>query len=185
MNELHCTPDELQVLIDGGVPRDGSMSTAAHVRECPACRSQYEFLLRFDGAMRSLPLAEAGEGFTESVMSRLDIVLPAPRGFRFIAWMAYQASLIIVAALMAGVFMLTGLIQPEQVQAGKGLPGEVLGSFGPLLDSAAGAVAAWMKGLIPVPSAGSLAVCAGTGIVFLLLLFIDRNFSRKPLQRTR
>jgi hypothetical protein len=155
------------------------------VRECPLCRSHYEFLLRFDGAVRSLPLAEAGAGFTDAVMSRLDLSLPAPRGFRFVTWMACQACLFVVAALMVGVFMLTGLIQPEQVRAGKGVLGEALDRLAPLLDAGAGTVAGWMKGLIPVPFAGSLTVLAGTGIVFLLLLFIDRNFSRKPLQRIR
>ena len=81
--------------------------------------------------------------------------------------------------------MVTGLIQPEQVQAEKGLLAEALGSFATLLDAGAGAVAGWMKGLIPVPSAGSLTMFAGTAIVLLILLLIDRNFARKPLQRTR
>ena len=185
MNELHCTADELQMLIDGALPHGGNTGAAAHVRECSLCRSRYEFLLRFDGAVRSLPLAVAGAGFTDAVMSRLDLSLPAPRGFRFVAWMAYQAGLFVVAAVMVGVFMVTGLIQPEQVQAEKGLLAEALGSFATLLDAGAGAVAGWMKGLIPVPSAGSLTMFADTAIVLLILLLIDRNFARKPLQRTR
>ena len=185
MNELHCTTDELQMLIDGSLPRHGNRSAAAHMRECPACRSRYEYLLRFDGAVRGLPLAEAGEGFTDSVMSRLEISLPAPRGFRCIPWVAYQAALVLVAAIVAGVFVLTGLIQPEQVRAGKSLLGDALGRLDPLLDAAAGGIAGWTRTMIPVPSAGSLAVFAGTGIVLFLLLLIDRSFSRKPIQRTR
>jgi len=185
MTELHCTADDLQALIDGALPRDGNTGAAAHMRECPLCRSRYEFLLRFDGAVRSLPFEEAGAGFTSSVMSRLDAVLPAPRGFRFMTWMACQAGLFVVAAVMVGVFIVTGQIRPEQVQAGKGLLSEVLGSLARLLDAGTGALAGWIRAVVPVPSAGSLAVCAGTGIVLLLLLLLDRNFSRKPLQRTR
>lgn len=185
MTELHCNADDLQALIDGALPGDGNPGAAAHVRECPLCRSRYEFLLRFDGAVRSLPVEEAGAGLTGSIMSRLESVLPAPRGFRFITWMACQAGLFVVAAVMVGVFIVTGLIRPEQVQAGRGLLAEALGTLARLLDAGAGALAGWIRGLIPVPSAGSLAVCAGTGIVLLLLLLLDRNFSRKPLQRTR
>jgi hypothetical protein len=49
----------------------------------------------------------------------------------------------------------------------------------------AGLLTGWMKSLITVSSASSLAVFAGTALVLLMLLLIGRNFAKKPLHRAR
>jgi anti-sigma factor RsiW len=181
MNGTHCTADEIHLLIDGSLSPGGRETTTAHLRACPACTSLYEFLLRFDVAVKGLPLTGAGAGFTDSVMAKIDLSLPAPRGFRFFTWFAYQIVLFLVTALMVGVFIVTGLIQPDQVEAGKSMAGEALGMLDALVATGAGVIAGWMRSLIPVPSAGSFMIFLGTGLVLLMLLLVDRNFTKNPL----
>jgi anti-sigma factor RsiW len=185
MNGRHCTEDELHSLIDGSLSSADKGETAAHLRACPACASRHGFLLKFDAAVKSIPLSAAGSGFTDSVMSRLDLSLPTPRTFRFFTWMAYQVGFLVVAAVMAGVFLVTGTIQPGQVEAGKSAATDALGSLHSLVAAVTGAVDGWLRTLIPAPTAGSLAITSLTVLVVLTLLIVDRSVLKKAPHRTR
>jgi anti-sigma factor RsiW len=181
MNESHCTPDELHALIDGILPSDDAERASAHMRECAACDSRYRFLLRFDGAVKRLPLTPAGRGFTDGVMAKLDSSFPSPRAFRFFTWIAYQFGMLIVAGVMLGVFTATGLILPEQIEAGKGVAGEGLALLDALVVRVAGGLSGWVNAALLPVSAGTLAIFSATGLVLLTLLLIDRNFTKKSL----
>jgi anti-sigma factor RsiW len=185
MNGTHCTEDELHSLIDGGLSPAAEEETAAHLRSCPACRNRHGFLLRFDAAVKGIPLSAAGPGFTGAVMSRLDLSLPSPRAFRFFTWVAYQLGFLVVAAVMSGVFLVTGTIQPGQVEAGKSAGTDALGSLHSLVAAVTGAVDGWLRTLIPPPTAGSLEIVSLTALVVLTLLLVDRSFLKKALNRTR
>ena len=100
MNGRHATPDELQSFIEGSLSPDEKEKTAAHLELCPGCASRYRFLRALDGAVRNLPLADAGPGFTDAVMAKLDLSLPPSRAFRIVTWLAYQAGLLVVAWAM-------------------------------------------------------------------------------------
>jgi hypothetical protein len=185
MNGSHCSTDQMQSLIDGTISRTEREIVTYHMRDCPECMVRYQSMLKFDGVLRSLPLTEAGSGFTDAVMAKLDLSLPATRAFRFFTWIAYQLGLIVVAGLMAGVFVLTGLIGPEQLETGQSVAGEALGYVDGFLSSGLGLITAWLRSVIPVPSSGSLGIFCATVVVLLLLLLVDRNLSRRSLQRTR
>ena len=185
MNGRHATPDELQSFIEGSLSPDEKEKTAAHLELCPGCASRYRFLRALDGAVRNLPLAAAGPGITDAVMAKLDLSHPPSRAFRIVTWLAYQAGLLVVAAAMLWVFVLTGMIQPDRVRAGTSMPGWILGKADEFVTSWGGAVAAWMRGLLPASTGGSLPIFAGMGLALLLLLLIDRNISRRTLHRIR
>ncbi len=185
MNGTHCTEEEIFALIDGNLPPLGTAAARRHLGLCPSCNARYRVLMGFERAVRNLPLARTGEGFTEAVMARLDPSLPAPRAFRFIAWIAYQAGLLLVVAVVTGVFILTGLIRPEEVEAGKSIAGEAAGLLDIVVSSATTLLEGWMRSAGPVLSGGSSAVLAGTILVLAMLLLLDRNFSKKPLHRAR
>ena len=69
MNGSHCTADAIQSFIDGDLTGSELKAAAAHLRVCAACMSRYEFTLRFDDAVKSLPMSGTGEGFTDSVLN--------------------------------------------------------------------------------------------------------------------
>jgi len=181
----HCTPDELYALIDGNLSPLGRAAAAAHIGECSTCASRNRLLMSFDRSVRSLPLEGTDPGFTASLMAKIELTLPAPRSFRLFTWIACQVGLLVTAAVVVGVFVLTGLIQPVQLEAGKGVAGDMLRSLDLIIASGAGLVAGWSRTLIPPVPAGSLTVWSGTAFVILVLVLLDRNFSRKPLHRIR
>lgn len=181
MTESHCTPDDIHALIDGMLPSGEAERAFAHMRRCEACDSRYHFLLRFDAAVKRLPLTPAGRGFTDAVMAKLEVSFPSPRAFRFFTWIAYQFGMLIVAGLMFGVFIATGIILPGQIEAGKGVAGEGLALLDALVVRGAGFLSGWLNAALPPVSAGTLAVSFVTGLVLLTLLVIDKNITKKQL----
>ena len=185
MNGKHCSTGELHLLIDGALSRARGEEVTAHLRSCAGCASRHRMLARFDSAVRSLPLSLAGPDFTGRVMASLDHLMPAPRAFRFFTWMACQVGFLIVLALMAGVFILTGVIQPEQLTAGNSVAGNAFGAVDGVLSSLSAFVSASVREFNPAAHAGSFLIAFSAAVVVLLLALLDRNFNKRSLQRSR
>ncbi|HUI10629.1 MAG TPA: zf-HC2 domain-containing protein [Bacteroidota bacterium] len=179
MNEDHCTPEDLHMLLDGALSPAESAAARAHIASCPGCASRYSALRRLDGAIRALPLLTVSPGFTSTVMSALDPVMPVSRPFRFFTWVAFQVCLISVLLFGLGVCALAGFITP-----GGEAPGGIGETSLAMLESALSAGVSFITSLLGNPAhAGPYIITLCTVLVVLMLAPLDRIFASKLTHR--
>jgi len=175
MNEMHCTPDVLHLLLDGELSPADERAARGHVAICEECASRYRSLRRFDDVVRKLPRVAVSPGFTAAIMSALDPVMPASRAFRFLTWMAIQAGFVAVILLGLGVCAAAGLITP-----GGDAPGSLGAGALSLMERAlaiCGTIVRALRG--DVLQAGPFLITFSAALVVLILALVDRLLSTR------
>jgi len=175
MSQNHCTPEVLHLLVDGELSPADERAARAHVAGCARCASQLLSLQRLDAAMRALPLEAVSGGFTASVMSALDPVLPVSRALRFLSWMAFQAGLLVLLLAGLGICAAAGLLNP-----GGDAPGSPAAGALALLErglAACGTVVTSLRG--DAAHAGPILITISAALVVLTLALVDRILSTR------
>jgi anti-sigma factor RsiW len=159
---------------------------AAHLQGCDPCRDRYQEIIRFDAAIRELPLVRVGSGFTSSVLGQLHIVPESPLVFRIFERAAYFFILFLVLGSMAAIFWVTGVIHPSQGPGTEGLVGQAMDSFGRTVGGFSSEVAAWLARFLPFIFGKSvLNISVTAGLVAGALGMLDWVLGRKTYQRSR
>jgi len=179
MNDIHCTQADLSMILDGVLSPDGERAARAHIAGCTLCASRFRALGTFDRALRSLPLVSVSPGFTASVMSALDPVMPASRAFRFAPWIAFQAVLLCVVLLGLGVCLAAGFITPGG-SAAVNPPGGAHELFERAIAACGSAVTSWLGDFA---HAGPFLIAFSAALVVIMLALLDRNYARKLIRR--
>lgn len=180
---LHCTSEQLQMLLDGRVPDGEREELTGHLRECARCTASYRTLERMDRSLRDLPIASPSEGFTGTVMEK---ILPSGRlslAFRIVENLAYLFAALIVTGIIAAVFIATGVIDSGQVSESQGVVSAYANSAGTWLTEAVHGGNVWLERYLPTRNGAAITVF-GIGILAALAV-LDRFLHRRFVHRTR
>jgi len=120
----HPGDDELVGLALGTLPHDDARAVLAHLAGCPACRGEYDDLVRaVDTVLPASPTVAPPAGFEARVLDRLDArVVRRPR-------MTRRTAVLVTAASVAGLAMgglVTATLRPAEEAAPAAYPGAVL-----------------------------------------------------------
>jgi anti-sigma factor RsiW len=188
MNHLnnHCSTDQLHALIDRQLDSGEHTRVTDHLQTCPDCRSRYDLLVRFDAALKGMPLFTVSSDFTRALMAKLRLVPQTPFTFRMLGHMADLFGLLIVLGMLVTVFVLTGVIGPVQMGEGKGVASDLLTQVGSGISSATGILSTWLAGFFPfVFGKGAFALSFVVILVVVTLAVVDRSVARRFAQKFR
>jgi len=182
----HISGERLQEYVDGVLPTDEQEQVTIHLRSCCLCKDSHEALVAVDQALRSLPVENVSPAFTRSVMEKLPLVRKAPVSFRILEKFASLFALFLVLAILATVFVLTGVVDLQQVNQGQTQLEEFLS--GPMTTVGSG-IAAFSNALAKyVPFAfgsGSIGITWTIVAVVISLALLDRIIVRRIIPKLR
>ncbi len=185
-NEQHCTMEELYLLIDGGLNAETASQMRKHLRECLVCAGNYNSALKVHSVAKRLPLESASADLTQRVLSTLGIAPKSSFLFRLLEKSAYIFGLILVLGVMATVFILTGVVEMQQIQAGVSPAQKVFSQTGSAIAGGVGWFSQILKEYLPFAfSSATMAISVFTAIVVSMLAIADRFVGRKIVHRLR
>ncbi len=180
---IHCTTEQLYMLLDGRVSAAEKQEISRHLQECSSCSSTYRSMEQLDRGLRDLPVSATTSGFTDKVMQK---VMPSGHlslAFRMVENLAYLFAVLIVTGIIAAVFIVTGVIDSGQVSEGQGVVSAYASATGTWLSEAVHGGTVWLERYLPARS-GINIMLFGIGILAGLAL-LDRVFHHRFAQRTR
>jgi anti-sigma factor RsiW len=180
---MHCTSEQLQMLLDGRLAGGEREVVLTHLQECARCMAASRGLEQLDRGLRQLPVSAAGVEFTEKVM---EAITPSGRlsfAFRLVENLAYVFALLIVTGIIAVVFVATGVIDSGQVSDGQGLVNTYVGATSDWLAGALHGGTAWLERYLPTRGGANI-MLFGIGVLAGLAL-LDRLLHRRFVQRAR
>ncbi|GEM_PF-1134762 len=185
-SEQHCTMEELYLLIDGALSTDVASQVRQHVRECSVCGDVYKTALRVDSGVKRLPVEAASADMARRVLSTLGIVPKSPFLFRLLEKSAYIFGLLIVLAIMATVFILTGVVEMSQLQAGVSPAQNALVKSGAAIAGGVGWFTQVLKDYLPFAfSSSTMAISVFTAVVVSMLAIADKVVGGRIVHRMR
>ncbi len=180
---VHCTGEQLHMLLDGRVSDAERENLTAHLRECARCTASYHSLEQMDRGLRALPVEAASAALTDKVMEK---VLPPGHlslAFRIVENLAYLFAVLIVTGIVVVVFIATGVIDSGQVSEGQGVVSAYASATGAWLSEALRGGTVWLERYLPTRSGGNI-MLFGIGILGALAV-LDRFLRRRFVHRTR
>ena len=181
---LHCTSEQLNLLLDAGLAPAEEKDIRDHLSICSQCSRAFESLSRVDSALRDLPLITTGVGFTRSVMDR---ILAGPKSsfaFRVLERMSYVFGLMIVLGIMIAAFVLSGAFDQAEIEQTQGVASEVMGKAADTVANSIGVFTAWLVRYLPFAfGKGSMGVAFFAVAIVMMLAAVDRFVGRKILQK--
>lgn len=182
--ERHCTPEELNALMEGTLAAGAAEAARRHLAACASCGRVLGDLERVDRALRRMPLERAAPAMTESVMRSIG-VKGADGVFRVFEVLASLFGLAILAGITAVVLVATGVIGTGGVEGAGGvtsdLTSRVLGSVGGAISAVSGRLGA----ILPHgPSSRAMLLLLSVAGVLTALGLADAALARAPRRRT-
>jgi predicted anti-sigma-YlaC factor YlaD len=178
----HISSGILHQYIDGTLADPDLRAVATHLDGCPACRAAWAAFVRIDGSLKHLPLEKAPRSLTASVMDRLNLTPRRDRAYVLLTHTGTVFAFLVVAAILIGVFLWTGVIDPGGGESDPGTP-EWLGAAGDTLAGAAqGAGSMTTKFFSFFSSQGGAAVLLFGVVVVGFLGVADFLFRRGSLR---
>lgn len=182
----HYTSAELQEFMDGRFGAGREKELRHHLEGCAQCRRAYQAMARLDTVIKQIPLEAARVDLTENVMARLGIVTKSPLLFRFLENIAYVFGLVLVLAMMLTAFVLTGVVDPGQVEERGSAAGAVMSQTLERVVESLEGVGGWMLRYIPFTTAqGSSGIIIAIALVIAVLAAADRFLGRRFIHRLR
>jgi anti-sigma factor RsiW len=180
---MHCTSEQIQMLLDGRLAGEEHEVVLKHLQECARCMAASRGFEQLDRGMHQLPVSPAGVGFTEKVM---ESITPSGRlslAFRIVENLAYMFAALIVTGIIAVVFVATGVIDSGQVSDGQGLLNTYAGATSDWLAGALHGGTAWLERYLPAKGGANI-MLFGIGVLAALAL-LDHLLHRRFVQRAR
>ncbi len=106
MVDQHLSQQQMQEFLDDRLGSDERGRIHAHLSVCGQCTEAVQSLKSIDTVLRRMPLEKPGARFTRSVMERIPESSSA--AFRLLEYTAYFFGLLIVVAITAAAFTVTG-----------------------------------------------------------------------------
>lgn len=183
---VHCSSDQLNALIDLRLSSEEEESVRAHLRTCALCSRAHSELMRFDASLKKVPLEYTRPGFTQSVLALLPSRRTSPLAFRVLEKFAYVLALMVVMGAMVIAFVLSGVIDTEQISQTRGVVSGVSSAASGIVASGLNAFGAWLISFFPfLLGKGSLNVAIfGFGVAGLLAA-VDRLVEKRALRRVQ
>jgi anti-sigma factor RsiW len=181
--ERHCTPEELNALMEGSLPAGAAEAAGRHLAACASCALVLGGLERVDRALRRMPLERAAPSMTESVMRSIG-VKGADGVFRVFEVLASLFGLAILAGITAVVLVAAGVIGTAGGGGAGGITSDltarVLGSVG----GAVSAVSERLGAFLPHgPSSRPMLLLLSVAGVLTALGLADAALARAPRRR--
>ncbi len=176
----HCTEGEIQSFVDGTLATEDAGRVRDHLNACPRCCAVARGERKLGVAIRRLPRARVGRGFTDSVMVRIGVAPRSPLAFRLFSNLAYVVGLAVVCGIMAGVFVLTGV----QDVGPSGNAGSLARETLAVVSGAFSDLSLWIAAFLPYAfgrsAAGiSVLVVAAIGAIAVVDRLVLRRFARR------
>ncbi len=178
----HISSGKLHQYIDGALADAGRQAVATHLDACPACRAAWSGFVRIDGSLKHLPLEKAPRSLTASVMDRLNLAPQRDRAFVLLTHTGTVFAFLVVAAILIGVFLWTGVIDLGGGESDPGTSGWVGAAGVTLAGAAQGAGIMTTKVFSFFSSQGGTAVLLFGVAVVGFLGVADFLFRRGPLR---
>lgn len=180
MRSEHLTNEELQLFVDGTLPASEMSSTRLHIQTCARCRIAHESLLRLDASLRSLRVEQLGADFTRSVLANLNIIPQSSFLFSVVENLGYVFGLMIVLGIMLTAFILTGVIDQQQVSQTQSIVGSASSAIGGKMNSMIDALTIGLQSYLPfVFGGGSLKIAVMGTLVIGMLAVVDKIVRRR------
>lgn len=181
--ERHCTPEELNALMEGTLAPGPAEAAGRHLAACAFCGRALRDLERLDRALRRMPLERAAPAMTDSVMRSIG-VKGADGVFRVFEVLASLFGLAILAGITAVVLVAAGVMGAGGGEAAGGVPSDltarVLGSVGGAMSTVAGTLSA----ILPrAPSSRAMLLLLSVAGVLTALGLADAVLARTPRRR--
>jgi anti-sigma factor RsiW len=181
---VHVTTDQLNLLIDGRLPESEAYLMSNHLASCDMCRSLHARLRDVDRALRGLPLETTSAEFTGRVMGLILTRRRSPVLFRILENVAYVFGLLIVLGVMTAAFLLTGVLDTQQVQLTRDVTEGFATRVWETVGSGVGDFSALLVTYFPFAFSGNgVSMVLFTVLAVGLLAGIDRFVLRSAQQR--
>ncbi len=182
MNNRHCTPDELNALVDGRMESSPAAELRQHIAGCTACRRALDILEGLDASLRALPLEKAPESIEAALQKEL-AVRPSLL-FRILSNAGYDYGVMVVVGIMLWVFLSTGVLETSKIQQQGAAAGAMANAVGETAARGFDAFSAVLTQYIPFAfSPGSKAIVMMIAVALLFLVAMDRLVGRKMRHR--
>jgi anti-sigma factor RsiW len=137
MKELteHVPLGKIQQYVDGALAETDRRAVTLHLDACRTCRAAWVGFSRLDGSLKRMPREHASPSLAATVMNRLNITPPRDSAYALLKHTGTVFAFLVVAAILIGVFLWTGVIT---LGGGETDPG-ITGWFAAAGDTFAGA----------------------------------------------
>ncbi|MCK5573088.1 MAG: zf-HC2 domain-containing protein [Bacteroidetes bacterium] len=182
----HCTFDQLQARMDGRLDEEQSRIIEEHLGVCSECRKAAERWLRFDRALRGLPLVRASSSMTYSVMARIQREPNPSTVDRYLSYIPYVFGLVIVLGIMLGAFGWAGLFEGAEASEGEQRVLEQLSWGAGQVSYGLEAVGQWLMEYLPFAfSETTMGITVLSGLILAIVAALDRVLGRRHLGGAR
>jgi hypothetical protein len=137
-----------------------------------------------DASLRKVPRESLGSAFTQAVMAKIHLAPKSPLVFRFLENFAYVFGLLLVLGTMVAVFVLTGVMDTEQVSQTQGVVSGAWSRMGGAASSIIETFTTWLHQFFPFAYAkGGLGVTVFGILIVVILAAVDWLVRRKYAHR--
>ena len=111
----HCSSEQLLGYLDRSLNGKEKSTVHDHLEACSNCARAYESMARIDASLRKIRLESVQPEFTQSIMSKVETLTRSPMWYKLLGNLGYFLGLLFVLGVMAVMFALTGVVNPDQV----------------------------------------------------------------------
>lgn len=186
MSHTHFSREELNALLDGALSETQLSFMHGELDRCGRCRSMYRSLAAIDGALKKVKREGVADDFTETVMKKIGVAPQTPWIFRLFENAAYAFGLLIVLGMMAAAFILSGVIDADQVSSTQTVAQTTLSELADGFSAHTGTFSAWLRQYMPFAfGKGSLSIAITGTVILLFLGVLDKLVLRKYIHKLR
>jgi Putative zinc-finger len=179
-NELHCSLEQLNLLLDNQLSETEATSIQDHLAHCPTCHLAFGNLQHLDSTLKGLPVLEVKPGFTKSVMGSILGRGGSAVAFRLFEKLSYAFGLLIVLGVMVTSFIVTGAFDGTPVVNTGSVASGVAAHLGHRLSELVNQFTVWLVQYLPFAfGKGSVSVAFFAAMVLLMLAAVDRMVGRR------
>jgi len=176
----HCTPEELQNMVEDTLSAEERKRVDSHLRTCRECRNAAELTRRIDTSLRGLPLTVTSAGFTASVVAAVRPDGRATRFMTFLVYLPYLLGMAVVLGTMLVAFAASGAMRGSSLVPLGDASRDLTQRFVGAVNDAGASVAQALGTYLPfVFSPGAFTTSLAVAGAVLILLAVDRLVGRK------
>lgn len=177
----HIPPERIQQYIDGALAEADRRVVATHLDACQTCRAAWVGFSRIDGSLKHLPREKASRSLSAAVLDRLNLTPQRDRAYVLLTHTGTVFAFLLVAAILVGVFLWTGVIDLGGGESDSGATGWLVAAGDTLGGAAEGAGVMTAKFVSFFSSQGGSAVLVFGVAVVGLLGVADFLFRKRSL----